>query len=137
MNYRVPSLKINVDKTEMMLLGTGTIWNVPKEYRNLIKDEVTLLCITHTTDLQRTIKRNYTPTLDKIRNKLALWSKQNMSLAGKITMVKTMVRSQLVYCMTCPPSPNKEYWKEVNKAIFRFLVNNKNEKLKRNTLIGP
>ena len=38
--------------------------------------------------------------------------------------------------MTVLPSPNKEYWKEVNKILFGFLANNKAEKLKRDTIIG-
>ena len=38
--------------------------------------------------------------------------------------------------MSSLPSPGKEYWNEVNRVLFKFLANNKQEKLKRNTLIG-
>ena len=60
-----------------------------------------------------------------------------MSLAGKISITKTMLTSQLVFCMTNLPPPPEKMWKEIEQMIYGFLSNNKSEKMKRNTLIGP
>ena len=132
----ISGLKINVEKSELLLLGTGTAWDIPKEHRKLIKEEVKMLGIMISTNKQKLQHSNYDPVLEKMRNKAAIWSKRRLSLAGKIAIIKTLITSQLVYCMTVLPSPNKEYWKEVNKILFGFLANNKTEKLKRDTIIG-
>lgn len=133
---RISGLRINVEKTELLLLGIGTTWDVPKEYRKLVKEEVKVLGIMISTNKQKLIQSNYNPVLEKMKNKASIWSKRKLSLAGKIAIVKSLITSQLVYCITVLPSPPKEYWKEANKILFSFLANNSTEKLKRHTIIG-
>ena len=120
-----------MEKSELLLLGTGTAWNIPEEHRKLIREEVKMLGIMLSTNKQKMQQSNYAPILEKMRNKAAIWSKGRLSLAGKIAITKTLITSQLVYCMTVLPSPNKEYWKEINKILFGFLANNRTEKLKK------
>lgn len=43
----------------------------------------------------------------------------------------------MIYRLSVLPSPNKEFWKELNGIYYKFIANNKPEKHKRLTLIGP
>ena len=96
-----------------------------------------MLGVQISTNQQKVIDSNYNPLLEKTKNRTKIWANRRLSLAGKIAICKTLLTSQLVYCMTVLPLPSKEYWREVNKVLFNFLANNKGEKLKRKTLIGP
>ena len=68
---------------------------------------------------------------------LVKWKDRKVSIAGKINIVKSLVTSKLVYAMTNLPSPDQDYWKEVNHLLYKFLYNEKSEKIKREILIGP
>ena len=50
---RLSGLNINIEKSELLLLGIGSLWDVPQEYRKLVKDKVKLLEIYITTDLKK------------------------------------------------------------------------------------
>ena len=133
----ISGLKLNVEKSELLLLGTSSLWDVPQSSRKLVKDEVKMLGVQISTNQQKVIDNNYNPVLEKMKNRTKIWANRRMSLAGKIAICKTLLISQLIYCMTVLPSPNQEYWSKVNKLLFNFLANNKGERLKRKTLIGP
>ena len=60
-----------------------------------------------------------------------------MSVAGKITIIKTLITSKLVYIMSNLPSPNPTFWKEVNYILYKFIYNGKQDKIKRIHLIAP
>ena len=76
------------------------------------------------------------PILEKMKDTIKTWSKRSLSLAGKICVIKTLILSKLIYCMTVLPSPDEEYWKEVDTLLHKFIAGNATEKLKRKTLIG-
>ena len=83
-----------------------------------------------------TCNLNYVPVLDKMKTTTEMWMKRHLSLAGKITIIKTMILSKLIYCMTVLPRPPNDYLKEVEKLLYGFLTNRKLDKLCRKTLIG-
>jgi len=66
-----------------------------------------------------------------------IWGKRKMSLAGKISIIKSMITSKLLYCINNLPSPKESYWKEVEDLLYKFLNDGKTDKIKRSTLIGP
>ena len=54
---------------------------------------------------------------------------------GKITVLKSLIASQLVYILS--PLPTEHYiLNEMNKVFFNFLWNGKGDKIKRNIMIG-
>ena len=72
---------------------------------------------------------NYKEILSKIKKLLTWWKQRDLTLMGKIQMIKTFVLSKLinVYVLTSVP-----LWvfEEINKCIFDFLWNGK-DKIKR------
>ena len=134
---KVSGLKINKDKSEILMLGICTLWDIPKKYRNLVKTEVKILGLQIGNSVKQNIEVNYRKAIEKIKANIAIWNSRHMSLAGKISITKSMLTSQLVYCMTNLPPPPEHMWKQIEQLIYGFLSNNKPEKMKRNTLIGP
>ena len=102
---KAAGLKINVEKTEILLLGNATEKDIPKRYRKNIKQEVKTLGLRIQTDNKQTTTTNYTECMEKMKTTLMIWSKRSMSLAGKISVIKSLVTSKLTYCMACLPSP--------------------------------
>ena len=132
----ISGLKINVDKSEVLMLGICTIWDIHPQYRPIVKDSVKVLGIHISKDPLITFNLNYAPVLEKMKNITEIWMKRHLSLAGKIIIIKTMILSKLIYCMTVLPKPPGNYLKDVDTILYKFLSNNKPEKHRRKTLIG-
>ena len=79
-------------------------------------------------------KINYYPIIDKIKNLIA---KRNLTLLGKITIVKSFLTSQLVYMLSVFPCFDNSLIKQIEGDLYKFIWNSKPNKIKRRTLIGP
>ena len=133
----VSGLKINVNKTELMLLGTTTKEMVDPVFRHLITSGMKILGVTICKKKTDTISMNYPPILAKMKETMNNWSRRRMSICGKIAIIKTLVVPKLVYALTVLPSPPKTFWDEANGLLYKFIHDNKRDKHKRKTLIGP
>ena len=69
------------------------------------------------TQTEATATLNYNEKLDKVRNVLSCWKYRRLTLIGKITVLKSLVASQLVYVLS-PLHTNVKAIKEVNKLFF-------------------
>jgi hypothetical protein len=78
---------------------------------------------------------NFWEKLSDLRETLNLWSSRDLTLLGKITIVKAFGLSKLVYNSSLLTVPHG-FTKEVNKVISDFVWNNKPPKVKRTTMIG-
>ena len=61
---------------------------------------------------------------------------RNISLIGKVTVIKTLALRILVQSVTVLPDPPIHIVKQIQDIFFNFLWNNKVDKVKRNTVIG-
>ena len=131
-------LKINISKMEGMWLGSlkcnlgkhapfHIAW--PEEY-------VFALGVAFTYDSTTSYKINFEEKLVTLKNILNQWATRNLTLIGRICIVKTLAISKLVYNMsvfTLPPN----FAKKVNDICFKFIWNFKPDKVKRQTIILP
>ena len=63
-----------------------------------------------------------------------MWSQRDLSIAGRINIIKTLALSKLVFICSVMNAP-KEFSKEVNKIPFYFIWSHKPAKVKKSTLI--
>ena len=63
------------------------------------------------------------------------WSARNLTLLGKIAILKSLVVSQIVYLLSSLPSPPGVI-KEVNCLLYDFLWDSKGDKIKRTEMIN-
>ena len=75
---------------------------------------------------------NYKEKLKRIEQTLKCWRMRNLSLIGKICVIKSLVLPQLLYlfsvlCIKIPTS----FFKELNKAFYTFIWNGGKDRVQR------
>ena len=79
---------------------------------------------------------NLLPKNDAFCNCLKQWQHRNLSLIGRITVIKSFAFPKLIYPLTVLPTPPNRYIKQINTAMFEFLWNKKPDKIKRKIITG-
>ena len=73
--------------------------------------------------------------MEKIRKILSCWKYRRLSLLGRMTVLKSLVASQLVYLLSSLPS-NYSVINEINTLFYQFLWNGKGDDIKRKIMIN-
>ena len=119
--------KINWSKSKFMKLN---ISEKTVEGLKFTENPIKCLGIYVGKNIQEIENLNWEGRSEKIRGILDSWRMRNLSLYGKVTVIKHLIISQMVYTATAVPVPSKII-KIVNKLIFTFLWNSKKERVKR------
>ena len=56
---------------------------------------------------------------------------------GRITVIKSLALSKLVYLFLCLPNPTLPVPKDINHLFYKFIWQDKPDKIKRDTLQQP
>ena len=99
------------------------------------KDRVQALGVWLSTNPEITVEANYSERLTKVRNSLSCWELRRLSLLGKITVLKSLIVSQLVYILSPLPT-NHNAIGEIHNILFNFLWDGKGDKIKRDIMIS-
>lgn len=91
-----------------------------------------LLGIQYDVDLGKIISLNYDKKLVKIKGIIEQWKRRNLTPIGKITLIKSLIVSQLNHLFITLPNPNEKTIKQLNDILFNFIWNSKIDKIKRN-----
>ena len=129
-------LRINIEKCNMIRLGNFSEilcheipFNWPSESFMYLGVNIPL-----NSDFHTFYDLNYKPRFEEIRNTLNIWSCRTLTLYGKIVIIKSLIISKLIYFLSIVPNPPMTFFAEVQQLLFRFLWNNKNDKIKRSLL---
>ena len=131
-------LKLNSKKTEALWVGSNSGRNetlAPERNFRWQKDKAKSLGIWFSTDPNNAVFLNYKEKLEKIITILSNWKYRRLTLTGKITVLKSLVASPLVY-VSAPLCTNEIIIKEINKLFDLFLWDGKNDKIKRDIMIN-
>ncbi len=80
--------------------------------------------------------KNFNPLIAKIENIVKIWSMRNLSVFGKVAVIKAHLQSQLVYQLLFLPSSLKCFQQTVEQLLFKYLWNNKPDTVKRVTMLA-
>ena len=80
------------------------------------------------------VRKNYWPTIQKVKEVLNAWYNRGLSLMGKIQVVNTLVASLFVYKMMVLPEIPSYIVKTIDNLIREFLWNGKKSKIAYNIL---
>ena len=129
-------LKINHDKSEIMLLGDYALSSLNHSLfeRVKIKASVKILGIHFTCDYRIKQKMNFDELINSIKDKLRTWRWRDLTIIGRIQIIKTFIIPIFLYraSMICL---DKNFVNEANKIIFEFIWKGK-DKIKRLALIS-
>ncbi len=76
---------------------------------------------------------NMKPKLVKLENIINRWKARKLTYYGKVTIIKTLGISQILYNASCINVPDYVIT-NINKIIYRFLWGSKKEKVKRTVI---
>ena len=80
-------------------------------------------------------KLNWGKKIEKMNSLFLSWSKRNLSILGKVLIIKALIIPIFTFIVSSCVIPEK-YKKEIESKCFKFIWNGKPDKVKRNTLIG-
>ena len=127
-------LEINPEKTECMVLGNHVSSTVATVSKNIcMKDTIKILGVYFTYNDSQRKKLNFDEILRSIREKLQMWKWRDLTILGRIQIVKTFAIPIFMYraSLICV---QKDIVIEVNKLLFNFIWKGK-DKVKRLSLI--
>ena len=103
----ISGLQINTQKTEILRVGSLKASQIELLERKKFKwkSRVKVLGIVISTNNNNHFILNFPQQLQNIKNTLNLWVNRKISLRGKITIVKTLALSKLVYLLSVLPTP--------------------------------
>ena len=129
--YLCSGLKLNYEKTVAVWLGTM------KNSTNILCPEINmtwsnkfnLLGITFCTDLRQMVSENYNSKIQSIKSILNSYKKRNISILGKVTVLKTIIVPKLIYLLKVLPSPSLEFFAEMESCFKNFIWEEKKPKI--------
>ena len=99
----------------------------PEKNLKWANGKVKALGVWFCTDQNEGMKMNYEDKVHKVEDILNNWQNKRLTLPGKITIIKTLAASQLVYIMSSLRTCFKSL-KEINHLLFKFLWDGKRDK---------
>ena len=87
--------------------------------------------------LEEIVRINYETKINKIESLIKSWSKRFLTIYGRLTIIKTLLLSQLVYLIVPLPRPPKTIINKIDRILHQFLWGGKTEKLARKQIEKP
>lgn len=133
---KAAGLKLNRSKTEALKLGINTNNVKGGELGiNWKTDMIFSLGIWHCLKSEDSEKMNFKERMQKFSNLLNMWNQRDLSIKGKITVIKNLALPQLLYVSSNLAVP-EWFVKDITSIMYNFIWSGKRDKIKRNTIIS-
>ena len=130
---RLAGLNLNIKKSKAIWLGK---WEKNKSYPLQLKwlrSPVRLLGIHVSYDEKGNNELNFNLKIRKLQTNLDMWRSRDLTLFGKVLIIKSLGLSKLIYSASILNVP-EEVTRTVKTKLFSFLWKNKRDKIKRTGL---
>ena len=135
---KLSGLKVNYETTEALWIGSFKNrmdklvinQNIKWSFR-----KVKSLGVWFLINKEEAVLLNYQEKKEKISKILSCWQLRRLTLLGKVTVIKSLAASQLVYIMSSLPS-SQSYLKEIHQLLYNFLWDGKGDKIKRSVMLN-
>ena len=133
---RKKGLKVNSSKSDVLWLGSErNVQEMVLDFR-LPKDFVYSLGVYFSYNSKVMDEKNFHSKLGSLKSLLRMWKMRNLTLYGKIQIIKTLALTKIIFICSVLPSP-VNFEKEINSLTFSFIWSNKPAKIKKkSTLIA-
>jgi hypothetical protein len=126
-------LYINKDKTVGMLLGSLRGEKPPSKKLKFTEKPIKLLGIRLSNNPKDIVYENFHSKIESLIKQLHWWKARNLSLQGRILIVKSVGLSKFQYLASLLYIPENVI-REINSIIYEFVWNGKSDKVKRDIL---
>ena len=133
----ISGLRINYEKTEALWIGSLRLQRrVIPGFQHIMwpANKIKALGVWFSTKGE-SLTLNYEVKKEKICRLVDIWQFRRLTLLGKITVIKSLLASQLVYILSPLPSSHHDL-KEIKDVFFEFLWDGKQDKVKRTEIIN-
>ncbi len=122
----ISGLKVNIEKTQAVWIGSK------KHSNDKICNEVHVkwvkametfktLGIIFSTNLPNMIETNYDDVMASIRKLIHSWSRRNLTVLGRVTVVKSLILSKLTFLLLTLPNPSDQFIRNLTGVLYKFI----------------
>ena len=132
-------LKLNLEKTEIIPLGINRKKPIKSSALHKLKVEggpFKTLGVWFSHNTKEMVDLNFNEKIENMEKLLFIWTSRNLSLKGKITIIKSLILPQILFLLTLIYVP-KYILDKIEKLFLSFLWNFKPAKIKKETIIAP
>ena len=104
----VSGLRINVEKTKCLKIGQNIETPFLNDIGLSVVNELKVLGIIYSSSTNDIVARNMQAILPRVSQEITQWKRRNLTLIGKITVVKAMLISKMVHVFSTLPNPSDE-----------------------------
>ena len=135
----VSGCKCNIDKTKCVPLGStkydsNLINFISNKYgSDFLTNKFTALGVDfdNVNTIQKISDDNFLEKFERAKSRTKYWGSRDLTIFGKVTIIKTIIMSQFVYLFIPLPRPSNKQIQNLTKFIFNFLWGGKPDKIKR------
>ena len=109
--YKVSGLRINEEKTKLIWVGSmigSEIRLCTDRKLDWINEPFTSIGVKFSVYAQDMEGINFLPNLQELKSIFKLWEMRNLTLYGRITVIKTLTLSKLNHLLSSLPTPSHE-----------------------------
>ena len=135
--HSISGLKINIEKTKAVKFGVlrDSRMTICEDLDLIWTQEFTSLGIDYNvTQLNRITDLNLEGKIVDMEKLISVWKIRNLTLVGKITIIKTLLISKITHILLSLPRPSEEYFDKIEEIFSNFLWQNKPPKFNRSIL---
>jgi hypothetical protein len=132
----ISGLTVNVDKTQAIWIGSkrGCRETICPDLDLNWTDTFTLLGVKFNIDLSIMVDENFSSKLRDIQYLLKNWKRRKLTVNGKIIVIKQLIVSKITHLLSSIPSPNSKFLKDINTMFYKFVWNDNQDRIARDTL---
>ena len=126
----------NVSKSNAMWIGSKALQTdiiCPDIELNWVT-KVRLLGVVFNPKCLEVVEENVRLKKEAILKTIRVWQNRNLTLVGRIVIVKSLLLSQITHILATLPTPSQETIKELNKILFTFVWGSKRNPVGRKRL---
>ena len=135
---KLSGLKVNYEKTEALWIGSFKNRTDKLAINQNIRwstRKIKSLGVWFSSSKEEAVVLNYQEKKEKVSKILSCWQLRRLTLLGKVTVIKSLAASQLVYIMSSLPS-SQSYLKEIHQLLYNFLWDGRGDKIKRSVMLN-
>ena len=91
--------------------------------------------VTFSTEIYNIWDLNSIDIIKKVEGVCKLWSKRNLTLIGRITIIKSLALAKFIHLLLALPKPPDDFLKTIERIFYNFLWNGGPDRIKRIVIV--
>lgn len=135
--YLLSGLKMNPEKNKLVWIGASEGSNIKWcedlkfEWGNT---EFNALGVNFTVNVEDIWSRNTDKKMLEIQRLLTRWKHRDLTIIGKVTVIKSLALSKLVHLLIALPDPPERFIHDLTTAFYKFIWKGGPDRVKREVL---